>query len=391
VTWDGVLDALVDRVEETREGVVVAVDDAHHLAADGSAPPEALARAWTRIRARTLPVHLLLAGPEPRLEEELLDERLRRARSEALHLAPLSLRSVERVLPGLPPRDRVRAAVATGGLPARLAHLPGASALLPALASAWLEPGAPLGDDGLRRLAGDLQSPARYLALLVAMAHGARSWRELRQTAAGVDSGAEIGPYLARLESLGRVRTRRSLDAGPRSRRRRYEIADPGLTFWLRTVLPRRSASLGAPGGDDGPVSAYEAVGRELDQQVEAALPGLVRRHLLLHGEEILPARAREIGGLWGTGYEIPVAGTLRSGAVVYGLTRWSGPPMDEPLDDRLQRGIRETRYGFGREARIRLLVSVPGFTPALRRRAARDPFLLLADLDALLAPSPAR
>ena len=41
---------------------------------------------------------------------------------------------------------------------------------------------------------------------------------------------------------------------------------------------------------------------------------------------------------------------------------------------DAVDRQLRETRYGFGREARIRLVFAREGFTPEGRRRLARDP-----------------
>ena len=43
-----------------------------------------------------------------------------------------------------------------------------------------------------------------------------------------------------------------------------------------------------------------------------------------------------------------------------------------------LDRQMRDVRYGFGRQARLRLLVSVTGFDDALRREAARNHFVQL-------------
>ena len=45
-----------------------------------------------------------------------------------------------------------------------------------------------------------------------------------------------------------------------------------------------------------------------------------------------------------------------------------------------LQSQMRATRYGFGREGRIRVLFTLDGATDALTRRAARDDLLMLAD-----------
>ena len=80
---------------------------------------------------------------------------------------------------------------------------------------------------------------------------------------------------------------------------------------------------------------------------------------------ETVGSNARECGSLWGAGYEISVAGILGSGSAFYG----------RPVDRRqrrigelasLDRAIRETRYGFGREQRLRIL-----FTQAERAHGA--------------------
>jgi hypothetical protein len=90
------------------------------------------------------------------------------------------------------------------------------------------------------------------------------------------------------------------------------------------------------------------------------------------NAREHLGANAREVGGLWGSGYDIEVAGLLTSGSAFYGTPVWSGGPADADTLDRLEAMIPETRYAFGRERRVRLVFSAGGFTAALERRAAK-------------------
>ena len=57
---------------------------------------------------------------------------------------------------------------------------------------------------------------------------------------------------------------------------------------------------------------------------------------------------------------------------------------MSEAADDALQGEVRRTRYGFGKESRIRVLFASGGFTTGLLRRAARSDALHLLSLGEL-------
>jgi hypothetical protein len=90
------------------------------------------------------------------------------------------------------------------------------------------------------------------------------------------------------------------------------------------------------------------------------------------------------LGGLWGSGYDIDPAGTLRTGSVVYGKAFWGGGRIPEVADHALQEEMRRTRYGFGRESRLRLLFSTDGFSPGLIRHVARSDAIHLIGVDDL-------
>jgi hypothetical protein len=87
---------------------------------------------------------------------------------------------------------------------------------------------------------------------------------------------------------------------------------------------------------------------------------------------EQLASNARDCGSLWGAGYDIPVAGTLASGAAFYGVALWSRPPASARPLVRLDEQIRETRYGFGRERRLRILFTPQPASRALQRDVSR-------------------
>lgn len=369
--WPILFDGIADAADRTRRTTAILVDDAHLALGARSAVGGFLEALWARLRARALPVHLILAGRAPHLGREL--ERsapeLRRAAGLELVLGGLSFREVTARVPDYSPRDRLRTWAIFGAVPERVRHLDPGVRLATNVERLLLAPGAPLLAAGLRALEGDVQSLPRYASLLRALAGGRTDWSGLRAACPDFATGSQMAPYVGRLESLGLVEVRRSLDAGERSRNRRYEPADPFLAFWYRFVLP----ALGEIGllAPKDPWKRW--ISRELDEHVARVFPRACREWLFLHGDEALPERARLAGGLWGPGYDLPVAGTLRNGAVVYGACRWRGDPVDADAFSDVRRQLRETRYGFGREGRLRVVFSATGFTTGARRAVGRD------------------
>ena len=189
-----------------------------------------------------------------------------------------------------------------------------------------------------------------------------------------------MAPYLSRLQALGVVTGEASLDARPGSRSRRYRIVDPFIWFWYRFVLPHLSELL------DGRTSDVWRlrVRPYLDEYASSLFPQACREYVARYGRERLPATARELGGLWGIGYDFDVAGTLRTGAAVYGKVFWGQGRIPEAEDEKVQEDLRHTRYGFGKEARLRLLFSTDGFASGLLRRGARSDVMHLIGIDAL-------
>src|SRR5690606_7411673 len=147
----------------------------------------------------------------------------------------------------------------------------------------------------------------------------------------------QLAPYVRKLEELGLVSVRRSLDAREGSRARRYVLTDPFLSFWYRFVFGGWTGPMSGPATGRGAPSAGDVrlrgVRKGLDAHLEAVFPKLCRQHMRHDAMETLGANAREIGSLWGPGHDVPVAGILTSGAAFYGACSWA-PPLraDDPL-----------------------------------------------------------
>ena len=101
---------------------------------------------------------------------------------------------------------------------------------------------------------------------------------------------------------------------------------------------------------------------------------------------ETLGAVARAGGSLWGADYDLPVAGILTNGAAYFGACDWltARPGIRPPLR-RIEEGMRASRYGFGRQHRLRLVFTGRPPPVGLVREIARDPDARTVDGQALM------
>lgn len=356
---------------------VIVLDDAHRLAEARSPWLGAALRAVEAARAAEQPLHVVVVGPAHAMPS---DDELGELAGDAIHVGPLPFRAACGLLPGSRPADLVRAYTIFGGIPRVLAALDRTVTVGTNIRRLVLQANGRLADFGGTWVERDVQAPARYYALLSTLARGDADWSALHAGLPDLTKSGQVAPYLRRLEELGLVRSRRSLDASPRARSTRYAVADPFVAFWTRFVLDPPAADATA-GGD-----FYSAVVRpHLDAHVRRFFPLVCRQHMAHDAIETLAANARESGSLWGSGYDLPVAGILTSGAAYYGSCHW-GPLLeaDAPLES-LDRQIRETRFGFGREARLRVVFTGQAAPGWLLRSVARRHDAEVIDVDRLV------
>jgi hypothetical protein len=204
------------------------------------------------------------------------------------------------------------------------------------------------------------------VAILSSLSRGEGSWRTVHEGVPDLTRSGQVAPYLNRLVEMGLVEIRRSLDARPSTRSRRYRITDPFFAFWYRFMLPLRSGA----SADHTMVALAEGIRPHLEEHLATVLDEVCRQYMRQDAMEVLGANARTCGSLWGRGYDIPVAGILASGAPFYG--RPVSGTGEQGIFAALDADVRETRYGFGRERRLRLAFASKAFGPSLQREAAR-------------------
>ena len=373
-SWAGLFATLATSGPQDRPLLVI-VDDAHRWEESRARVGPALDDTLDEARSRGQPLHLVLVSPElpaaPGSDE---------ASALDVVLRPLPFRAAAAFLPGASARERLHAYAVFGGVPGHLAHVDRGTSLGANVRRLVLDANGSLADAPLVLMERLFQTPSRYAAILAALAEGEGDWGVVHAGLSDLSAGGQVAPYLKRLEEVGLIEARRSLDASPRTRSRRYRIRDPYVAFWFRFVL--RSHHLRHD-------KAYErlwtdVVRPSLMRHTASILPAVCRDFMANDAIEVLGSNARETGSLWGTGYDIPVAGILTSGAAYYGVLPGAEPQADTAALARLDAEIRATRYGFGRERRLRIVFAGGEPSVPLRREAARRDDVVVVGYDAL-------
>ena len=376
--WSELLPGVLDLAQPEQRPFVLVLDDVHRLREARSRYLESVVLLLDTARHQGRPLHIVLVGPEHAIPTA---EQLPPHSPNTLRVGPLPFRAACSLLPGTRPFDLLRAYSVFGGIPRVLASLDPHVTVGANIRRLVLTANAVLSDVGGEWLERDVQTPARYYAVLSALSGGEADWSTVHSRVPELTRSGQVAPYLKRLDELGLIITRRSIDAGPTARARRYAVSDPFLAFWMRFGLAAQSS----PARGDATEFYSTVVRRALDEHIASIFPGICRQHMTRDAMESLGAKAREGGSLWGAGYDLPVAGILTSGAAYYGTCHWEpARRSDAPLDE-LDRQLRETRFGFGRERRVRLVFTGHDAPRWLQREVARRHDAELIDAGALV------
>jgi AAA+ ATPase superfamily predicted ATPase len=376
--WSDCLAEVAEEAATPGRPWVLVLDDADRLLSSRARIAEPLAKLIEQTVSIGSTVHVVLIARDA---EALSFKGLERSNSVHLRVPPLTLQAVAPWLPGKRPEDRIRAYGVFGGTPRVIRSLDRAVTVGSNVRRLLLDDSGGLAEGPLAWLERVVQTPARYVGVLEALAGGEQDWAKIHAALPDLARSGQVAPYLTRLESLGFIERRRSLDAAPRSRATRYRIVDPLIAFWFRFVLPWRLSQQSAT------VSAHYAdrIRPDLHHHMEGILPALARQHMAHDSLGTLGTSARESGSLWSVDTDISLAGTLASGAAFYGITAWKPPSLvDSPLE-RLDNQVRVTRYGFGREGRLRIVFTGRPTPAWLRREVVRRHDAYLIDAEMLL------
>lgn len=382
--WTGVFTYISERLAEEFAGVTIILDEFPYLCESETALPSIVQKAWDEVRRRNTAINLVLCGSKISFMDQLLAEKnpLHGRQTLALDLGPLPYRDAARFLPGWEPIDRLYAYGVFGGVPYYLALADSDVALADNIMDLVLAKGAPLADEPSTLLQAELRDVARYATILGAVAAGATDTGTIIGRVREIKDASTLAPYVHKLAELRLIRIVRSLDRPDRERDRRYVVDDPFMAFWYRFYLPNASALAAGHARD---VYRY-AIAPMLDDYMGVPFERVCREYVRLYGQELLAAPAREVGQIWGSDYDLDVAGTLLDGTVVYGECKWWKRLVGVNVLEHLQARASHVGYGKGARSRRYLMFSRSGFTDALLARSAVESRLHLLTPAELLA-----
>ncbi len=372
--WLGVL-AWLARKAETLPGLTLVLDEFPYLADAEPGLPSIIQKFWDSGAAIAGHMNLVLCGSMIAHMEDLLAERnpLYGRKTLAMDVGPLPARDAAQFFPGYSSEDKLLACSIFGGIPFYLRLCDPAASVEANVVNLLLTHAGALVDEPTVLLQSELREVQRYASVLAAIADGCTKFGEIAGRAGDGGSTAKISPYLERLERMRLVRAVRSMDAQPKSRDRRYYVADPLMAFWHRFVRPNMSSITQGFGADVWRLK----VAPHLDDFMGGAFEGICREHARRHAQETLPEPAQEVGQVWAADYDIDVAGRLLDGSMLYGECKWQREAVGEGVLDTLIERAGRTAYGMGVIERHFVLYARRGFTASLLERAGSGDVVL--------------
>ena len=298
------------------------LDEVPQAAEADSAFLSALQNAWDQ-QFKSSRLFLLLSGSHVHTMETLLahGSPLFGRFTGQWHLQPLPFGALRTFFPRWPAEQRVALFAILGGVPAYLERLQPEVSLSANLRQIILSPGSLFTAEPDLLLFDELREPRVYRAIMQAIGGGAHSLEEIANAA--LVGKAHLSAYLSRLQELRLVERRLPVTLPPSrqvsSRRGRYYLADPFLSFYFRFVAPRQ----------DEIGYRSERVMAEIQDQlrpfVAAGFEALCRDWVGRASQAgRLAFEVQHIGAHWSRGVQVDVVGiNWREKAILLGECKW--------------------------------------------------------------------
>ncbi len=230
---------LFEYISKRNEKVVVVIDELPYIVESNPAFPSLLQKAWD-LHLQNSKVKLILVGSSIGMMERLLGYRspLYGRRTMQLEVKPLKYWHLKEFLPSYSPEDLLRVYGVADGIPLYLNQFNEKLTFWENVERLFLRKESPLYAEAEFLLRQEFREPARYFAILKAIAFGKTSFGEI-VSFTGFDRGT-VSRYLDNLSRIRVVRKVHPVFEPEKRRNMRYEITDNYFRFWFRFVYPNR-------------------------------------------------------------------------------------------------------------------------------------------------------
>lgn len=353
-SWQKAIETVVGRWKGP--GKLVLVFDEFQWTAQASPElPSVLQALWDGAWRRKGQVMLVLCGSYLGfMEREVLGEKspLFGRRTAQVHLQPFDFGEARQFLPRASVEQQALAWFLTGGVAQYLGAMSDGLSFRHNVERLVLDEFAPLYREPEFLLREELRDVGNYHAVLMAIAAGARSPRDISRIG-GVEERT-LHYHLEQLVQLGYVARRFPLSgAKPRRTDVRFVLEDALLRFWFRFVFPHRSQLAQLT-----PSEAFERlVAPNLEAWAGDGFERLCRRELprLLAAEGV---RALvEVGSWWSAEAQVDVVGIRDDGVTELGECKWgsvSASALQRELDRRVAAFPNVRRHALRRHAFVK-------------------------------------
>jgi AAA+ ATPase superfamily predicted ATPase len=248
-----------------------------------------------------------------------------------VRLLPLPFGISKSFFPMYDAAERVAIYAIFGGIPAYWERLDPAASISDNISRQLLTANNLMQEEPRLLLQDSVTDPNNYVAILRAIAHGARAQKEIAGHT-GLAQG-HVSKYLSVLREAGFVERRVPVTAGESSRLGRYHITDPYLRFYYR-FLATRQAQL-ALGVQD---QALAEIKRHLVDFIgthtweELCREWLLRlpAHAGAGGYSDLPFVPDQVGSAWTPKVQVDVVGiNAMEKTLILGECKWSPMPVE--------------------------------------------------------------
>jgi AAA+ ATPase superfamily predicted ATPase len=250
-----------------------------------------------------------------------------------MHLPPLPFGLTRTFFPRYSAVDRVAIYAMFGGIPAYWERLDPDRSITENIKSQLLSANNLMQAEPRLLLQDFISEPHNYVAVLTAIANGARTPKEIASVT-GLPN-VQAPKYLSVLHEAGFVERRLSVTAAPTVRQGRHHITDPYLRYYFR-FLAARQAQL-ALGIQDQALA--EITRHMIDFIGTYTWEELCREWTLRASADktILPFLPDQVGSAWNPAVQIDVAGiNTMEKTLILGECKWTTAPVHSDVLSRL-------------------------------------------------------